>query len=419
MSTGEYLFYVGVDWATEAHRVVVLDAARRPVADRVVPHTGVALAALAEDLATQAAGEVARVAIAIEVPRGPVVETLLERGFAVFALNPKQLDRFRDRHSVAGAKDDRRDAWVLADALATDRAAFRSLCSDTPAVIRLRELGRTEDELQQELTRLANRLREQLLRFYPQALTLCPAAQEPWFWALLALAPTPAAAQALGRKQVAALLRAHRIRRLTTDEVLAQLQVPAVHVAPGTAEAASEHIAWLLLRVRLVHEQRRECAQRLEQVLEALAEGELGQPGEQRDVTILRSLPGVGRVVTATLLAEAAAAVTTRDYHALRAQTGAAPITRQSGKRWAVGMRYACNGRLRTAVYHWARVSVQCDAHSCHHYAQLRARGHSHARALRGVVDRLLRILIVMLKTHTLYDPGRRRPIAQPVEQTA
>jgi hypothetical protein len=119
--------YVGIDWASRAHRVIIMDAARRVVAEQEVAHTGEELTALADELITRAGGEAAEVAVAIEVPRGPVVETLLERGCAVYALNPKQLDRFRDRYSMAGAKDDRRDARVLAEALITDRAAFRRL----------------------------------------------------------------------------------------------------------------------------------------------------------------------------------------------------------------------------------------------------------------------------------------------------
>lgn len=216
----------------------------------------------------------------------------------------------------------------------------------------------------------------------------------------------------MARGRVAALLRTHRIRRVAAETVLAQLQTPAVGVSPGTVEAASERIAWLLPRLRLLHAQRRECVRRVEQALAALAELP-GQLHEQRDVTILRSLPGVGRVVAATLLAEAAPALRERDYHALRAQSGLAPVTRQTGKRRVVIMRYACHQRLRTAMYHWGRVSVQCDAHSRRHYAALRARGHAHARALRGVVDRLLLILIAMLKTRTCYDPARRRPLLQ------
>src|SRR6202011_6149149 len=163
-----------------------------------------------------------------EVPRGAVVDTLLERGFHVFALNPKQLDRFRDRYTVAGAKDDRRDAFVLATALATDQPAFRALAPEDPLLIELREWSRVEDELREEWGRLASRLREQLHRFYPQALALCPAADEAWFWALVAAPPRlrPAA--------VVTLLRTHRIRRLTADQVLAALQNPPLRVAPGT-----------------------------------------------------------------------------------------------------------------------------------------------------------------------------------------
>lgn len=407
----EYRLYVGIDWATTAHRVVILDAARRVVAEREVAHTGAALAALADELTARAGGEPAAVAVAIEVPRGPVVETLLERGCAVYALNPKQLDRFRDRYSVAGAKDDRRDARVAAEALITDRDAFRRLRVEEPGVIRLRELGRTEADLQQELTRLANRLREQLLRYYPQALALCPAADEPWFWALLAMAPTPAAAARLPLGRVRALLRARRVRRLSAETVQAELQTPALRVAPGTAEAASETIGWLLPRLELVAQQRQACIRRVEEALDALTTS--GQLSEQRDVLILRSVPGIGRVVAATLLGEAATEVAQRDYHALRTHGGLGPVTKQSGKRRVVQMRYACHARLREAFYHWGRVSVQRDLRSRAHYTRLRQGGHSHGRALRGVVDRLLHMLMAMLRTQTLYDSSRRQPLAQ------
>jgi len=413
MQEEAYAIYVGVDWASEAHQVAIVDAACDLRIQERVPHTGADLTQLAEELGHRAGGEPGRVAVAIEVPRGPVVETLLERGLHVYALNPKPLDRFRDRYSMAGAKDDRRDARVLAEALRTDRPAFRRLQIDEPAVIRLRELARLDAELQQERTRLANRLREQLQRFYPQLLAFCPAADEPWLWTLLDLAPTPAAGRRVSPAQLGRVLRTHRIRRLTADALHAQLQTPALRVAPGTAEAASEYLALLLPRLRLVHAQHRACEQRLDRVLAELAEPAPGQPTEHRDVTILRSLPGVGRGVAATMLAEATPLLATRDSHGLRTQMGLAPVTRQSGKHVEVSMRYACNQRLRYAAYHWGRTSVQCDPHSRAHYAQLRQRGHAHARALRGVVDRLLRVLVVMLETRTPYDPARRRPLEQ------
>jgi transposase len=419
----EYRLLVGIDWATEAHQVCVVDGEGRVRGERSVEHSGAAIASFLRWLEELAGGDLAQVAVAIEIPRGAMVETLVERGVAVYAINPKQLDRFRDRHTLAGAKDDRRDAFVLADSLRTDRACFRRVQLDDPRVIELREVTRVDEDLRQEMNRLTNRLREQLHRFYPQLLALAPAADEPWLWALLEVAPTPAAAQRLRPQAIAKLLRAHRIRRLTAEEVLATLQTAPLPVAPGVVEAATTHIALLLPRLRLVHGQRGRCAAAMEQLLARLASEEAGPEGrgKHRDVTILRSLPGVGRIVSATVLAEASGPLTARDYHALRGHAGVAPVTRASGKRRVVLMRHGCNGRLRHACYHWARVASQVDAPSRAYYAALRRRGHTHGRALRAVADRLLRVLVAMLTTGTLYDPhrGDRGSVAPAASQAA
>ena len=91
-------------------------------------------------LADCTAADPESIAIAIEVPHDAVVESLLLSGFAVFSINTRQSDRFRDRSSPAGAKDDRRAARVLADALRTDRNSFRRLELPDPRVVELRDL---------------------------------------------------------------------------------------------------------------------------------------------------------------------------------------------------------------------------------------------------------------------------------------
>jgi transposase len=118
-----YRVLVGIDWADEVHQVWAADAEGRKLGERQVPHSGIELHAMVEWLVGLAHGNADGVAVAIEVPHGPIVDTLLDRGCHVFAINPRQLDRFRDRFSPAGAKDDRRDAQVMASAVRTDREA--------------------------------------------------------------------------------------------------------------------------------------------------------------------------------------------------------------------------------------------------------------------------------------------------------
>ena len=409
-----YEWFVGIDWGSQQQQVCVLDRDRRRVGTRAVDHDGARLAQLAAWLWTLSAGQPQRVAVAIEVPRGAMVEGLSERGVHVFALNPKQLDRFRDRHSVAGAKDDRRDAFVLADSVRTDRPSFRRLHLEAPHLLLLRELSRAEEMLLAEFRRSANRLREQLHRFYPQMLQLCSAADEPWLWDLIHLAPTPAHAALLSEEQVQRVLKAHRIRRVKATEVLACLPAPALPTAPGTAEAAQAHCGFLLPCLRVLAEQLQACSQQADTLLRTMAD-EPGEGQSPSDVAIVQSLPGVGRKITAWLFAEAAQPLAERDYQVLRTHGGVAPVTQQSGKRRQVVMRHGCNLRLRHALYHMARVAMQRDAHFSSVSAALRAKGQRHGQALRNIGDRLLRILMAMLRHRTCYDASRmrREPVVQ------
>ncbi len=416
--TESYRLFVGIDWGTEQHEVCVTNAAGTLIAKRTVAHTGEAIAELVGSIVHLAEDETGAVAVALEAPRGPLVDTFLERGCHVFAINPKQLDRFRDRFSAAGAKDDERDAEVLSSALRTDRRAFRELMIGDPLTIQLREFSRQDTELGEDLRRLANRLRDHLLRTWPELLRLVPAANEPWFWALLKLAPTTIEASRVRVTQVRRVLRDHHIRRLTAEEVLAVLHRPSVHLAAGVREGVRVRIVDLVDQLPMIQAQRRAAERRLTATLDALTEGTNGEHRrEQTDVAILQSLPGIGTRIAATLLAEAANALQLRDYHAIRQLGGVAPVTKRSGKSCIVMMRYACDHRLQTALYLWARGCVQRDAHCQAHYAKLRQAGHGHARALRGVVDRMLAVLMAMLTARTPYDATRRG--CRVVEKTA
>ncbi|SEC62084.1 Transposase IS116/IS110/IS902 family protein [Rhizobiales bacterium GAS191] len=411
--TDDIEWYVGFDWASETHCACLMDRAGRVVGKREVAHAGADLAELCDWLIRKTGAEPGRIGVAIETPHGPVVETFLERGFAVFAINPKQLDRFRDRFTVAGAKDDSRDAQVLGDSLRTDSRAFRRLVIDDPVRIELREWSRIEDELKRERTRLANRVRDQLWRYYPQMLQLSEDLAEDWLLALWRRVPTPAKAAKASEATIQRILKAHRIRRIEAPEVVRILRQTPLTVAAGASEAASAHIRSLAERIGLINQQLKTAERKLEQLLTRLEQAaqdqagqdQAGQMSEQRDVTILRSMPGIGRTNLATLLAEGSEPLGRRDYHVLRTLSGVAPVTRRSGKAWMVLRRLACNRRLRNALYHWARVATQHDPVSRQRYAALRGRGHSHGRALRSVGDRLLYVACTLLRRQVLFDP--------------
>jgi transposase len=409
-------WFVGIDWATDAHDVCIVDPSGRIVARAEVPHTAVGLQAFVDSLLRRAQGDPTRLALGIEVPRGGLVELCVERGVPVYAINPKQVDRFRDRFTMAGAKDDPRDAHVISDALRTDPHAFRQVRLDHPLVIQLREWARLDDDLRDELSRLTSQLRDLVYRSTPGVLALCPAADEPWFWALLAIAPTPTTQGRLSLRRLTHLLRAHRIRRLVPTALHQVLQQPPMYTAPGVIEAVAAHVAVLLPRLALVARQRRDAARELTRLLDAL---ETARPAEDQrehsDVAIVRSMPGIGTRVAARMLSEASQPLVDRAYHVVRCWMGTAPVTKQSGRRRrsAVTMRYACNRYLREAAYHWGRTAVQQDPPTRTYYQSLRHRGHSHARALRSVVDRCLRILFALLNRGQLFDPShRRQPLA-------
>jgi transposase len=401
--------FAGVDWASRSHHVLLTDGEGRKTGEKIFKHDGEGLAEMAAWLmVTSGVAEPGQLHVAIEVPHGPVVETLIERGFAVHAINPKQMDRFRDRFTLAGAKDDSRDAEVMASALRTDPHCFRRLALADPAVIELREWSRIAEDLGTERARLTNRLREQFWRYFPAMLELDSDLEAEWLLELWQAVPTPDKAPRIRQATIAKLLKRHRIRRFDAAHVLETLRKPPLHVAPGTTQAASAHAATLIARIRLVNQQIKHAHRQLDALTARLMPAQEAEPGQrkQHDAEILASLPGVGRIILATLLAEASDALQRRDYVALRSLTGVAPVTKRSGKACIVIRRQACHNRLANAMYHWARTAVQHDPTSRSKYAALKSRGHSHGRALRSVADRLLNVACAMLKTGTTFNPS-------------
>lgn len=414
------LLYVGIDWGHDEHWVCAVDEAGETVSAFSVKHGGDGLKTLVEKL--EKLGALSRLRVALETTNGPIVEGLLDRGIAVYALNPKQVDLFRGRHSAAGAKDDKRDAYVIATSLRTDGRLFRALSGESEHVKLVRMLSRLHSELTEEMTRLTSRIGEQLWRYFPAFYELAKGhLDSAWAQALWTLVPTPERAQKVRPAEVKRVLAKARQHTLDPNEILATLRSTPLRVAPGTEASAVRYLGSLFQRVALIREELKRCKKDIERAIDQLPgepEAPPGQKSEQRDARVAMSLPGVGATTFATLLAEAREPLERRDYDTLRALTGVAPVTyatgtkTRSGKvvggRVTVRMRRACNERLRNAMHWLALNALTRDLVSRAKYDALRARGVKHEAALRTVADRLLYVLCAMLSSGTPFDRSKR-----------
>ena len=364
-------FFAGVDWSSKEHQVCVLDLEGKVCGQRGFAHCGKGLHEMIDWIVNTTGAPAEKVGVVIETPRGPVVESLLGRGFVVHSINPKQMDRYRDRFSVAGAKDDRLDARVLAETARLDRSHLRTVDAQMPEVVQLRHCSRLCAQLNEDKVRLSNQLHQILWSYYPQFLELRVDLARTWVLELMMMAPTPQKAKRMHVSTIEKLLRKHRIRSQDAETIKRCLSNTSVSVAEGVTEGAVFQLNSVVNRLRLATEELKRTYDEMDRLIEAYDEalGERARKADgdseamqwQRDVEILSSLPGVGRIVLATLLAEAADLLQLRDYIALRAFGGTAPVTRRSGKMHRVVRRRAVNHRLQYAIYHWARIAVQHD----------------------------------------------------------
>ena len=273
--TSPFPWFVGIDWGSTTHHVCLLDADGSVRGSQAFPHGGAGQAELARWLLEETGAAPGQIGVAIETPHGPVVEGLLVAGFAVHAIGPAQIRGSRRRYASSGAKDDRRDARMLARALRADPDLFRRLDLEQPLVLQLRERTRTLNELTRQRTRFCHQIRQQLWRYYPQLLAIPALLNQlthPWFIELWNKARTPAQALKLRVSTLAKLLKKHGIRRLTAARLREILITPALTVAPGAAEAASRALATLFAQAHATNQLLAQAQHEVRELLKAFSQ---------------------------------------------------------------------------------------------------------------------------------------------------
>lgn len=393
----------GIDWARDDHAVAIVDHRGREVHRCTVEHTAAGLRHLVTVLGQHGVGE-----IAIERPDGPVIDTLLGAGLVVVVISPNQVKNLRGRYGSAGNKDDRFDAYVLADTLRTDRARLRPLVPDTEATIALRRSCRARKDLVKHRVAAANQLRAHLRNVFPGVIGLFSDIDSEISLAFLTRFDSQDRADWLTPKRLGDWLSKQGYSGKVDPAVLHQRLLNAPRGATGahaTSQAAITAGYVALLRT-------------LVEQIKALATQINRQLDEHADAHIFTSLPRSGRVRAARLLAEIGdcrARFPTPE--SLTCLAGAAPSTRQSGKLRTVGFRWSCDKQLRDAVVDFAADSRFANPWAADLYDRARARGHDHAHAVRILARAWLHIIWHCWQDDVAYNPRNHRALQRLLAQ--
>ena len=384
--------FAGIDWSWQHHALCIVDGEGCRIEEATVAHSKPGLAKMTSLLRGH---HVERVGI--ERGDGPVVEHLIRDGFEVVVISARQVKSLRVRYGSAGNKDDRFDAFVLADALRTDPRRWAVVRPDSDATVALRALVRARQDLVGHRIAVHNQLLATLQHHFPGAVGLFHQLDIPISLAFLRRFPSQARAAWLSPTRLAHWLEANGYSgRATATEFITHLHDAATgHTGGLTADTGELIVLSLVDLLTTLRERQTVLESRIKEVLLAHPDG-----------PIVQSLPRSGVVRAATLLAEIGdCRARFPDSQSLAAAAGVAPSTRQSGKHLNVTYRRGCNKQLRAALIDWAQDTPRANAWAHDTYHRARARGCRHPHAARILAQGWTRILWRCWHDHTPYVP--------------
>lgn len=390
-------WYIGIDWADREHVVWVSDEGGQCMKQAVVKEEAEELSEFGRWLHERQDEGIA-LGAAIEKPHGRIVDFLLDHNVRVYPVNPKSVDRARDRFRVSGAKSDRFDAMVLAEFLRTDHARLKPLLPSSPRAQELKLLTRDHHRLVKHHTRLLNQLVATLKEFYPTALELFSEVSSNVALDFLEAYSSPTHARQISQAEWKEFARQHRLKRAGAAAGWEALQQPRPRVPAYVERAKTRMVRSLVAQLRVSTGEVAAYAEEIEHFFAAMPLAETA-----------RSLPGGKSGTTlATLWAELGDAPGRWESpRHLQAEAGATPVTHQSGKHAAVFFRFACNKRLRHAVCQFAFISLRLSDWARAYYRRQRARGHKHWAAIRALAAKWLKIIFIMWRDGVPYDEER------------
>jgi hypothetical protein len=389
----------GLDWASQKHNVVVLDAGGKVLEKFEIQHSASGWQQFRQRLAPYGS-----IPIAIETNQGAAVEQLVEAGMVVYPVNPKSAKAYRERKAPSGVKDDWLDGWSLADACRLDGLNWKALRPEDPLIKELRLLCRDEVALIEQRTGFINQLRHALTEYYPTALE----AFEDWgsvsAWMFVQRFPTPQVLEAAGKRQWQKFLHSRHLWRSESGSRRMELFAQATQMC-GSAPVANAKSQLALSLINMLFALEKQLGIYRQRIEELFA--------RHPDHDLFGSLPGAGPKIAPRLMSEIGDNRARFDNgpEALQCLAGTAPVTIRTGKaktdpqRWPCHQRWACNTHLRHALHLFTEHTLSRCVWAQIYYQHHRDKGRTHSDCLRRLAQRWLKIIYRMWIDRKPYDP--------------
>jgi transposase len=388
-------YYIGVDWGDRLHQVYVGDEEGKKVKEMKVQESLEGLAEIGRWLNEKRA-EGIELWAAIEKPQGRIVDFLLDHGVEVYPVNPKAVNRVRDRYRMSGSKSDAFDAYVLAEFLRTDHAHLRALRPSSEKAQELKLLSRDQVRVMRHKTRLLNQLTTTLKEYYVRPLEAFESLETEIALDFLQQYPTPAHLSALKRKQFNRFAtQQHHLSKQRCEELWEKLQKPQLGMPEHVVRAKAQLLEVLIEQLRASIKAVKIYHYKVESFFASSPAAEFA-----------KTLPGgkSGTLVAAIWAELGDAQGRWESFRHLQAEAGAVPVTKESGKSRVVHFRFACNKHLRYTMYWFSFVSLNHSEWAKFYYQGQRNKGHNHPQALRALGAKWLKIIFVMWRDHKPYD---------------
>ncbi len=388
------MLLIGIDQSHKKHDICITDSSGRQLAGGEVAN-GVDGFQWVHEQCQRLGIAAQECTVALESAHFLLVDYLLDWNYQVYVIPSRAVNRYRDRHRQSSSRSDRRDAYILADLLRTDRHRFVPLTADLPLTRKLCSLVRLLSTVKENAGRVSNQLRDLLWRYYPVAADLFSRLDQPLTLAFIQAYPTPQAAQRLTLAEFRAFCHTNHYYNSTyITRRYGELMYAKTFASPAVADAYTQQAQSLARVLHFLVQERKGTQKALTEVFQ-----------QHPDAFIYASLPGAGEFLQPALLSKF------RDSRArfptanvAQAIAGTCPVTEASGKYKRVAFRRACDREFRHIATQFARSSISESPWAAAYYHSVRPRVKTESQAFRRLANRWISIIWRLWLDRVTYD---------------